>query len=123
MNQLANQIFEDPPAVLIIFKLVEAGACGSQQDCVAGNSLLGRKFDGARHRSGAVGGNDASEFRFNLVRGRANQEDAARVASKRFPQDGIVAAFVLASENHQQIPGKRIERFQRGVHILSLIHI
>ena len=116
----ADELLENASAMLVILKLVEARAGRSQQNRVAGLRALGGDFHGARHRSRALDGNDAAKLRFDLVRGAADQQHHARVPPQRIAQDRVIAAFVLAAQNHQQRCRESIERLERGVHVGGL---
>ena len=119
-RKLADELFEDASALLVILKLVEARAGGRQQNGVAGLRASAGDFHGARQRLRALDGNDAGELRFDLVRRAADQQRHARVAAQRLAKNRVVAAFVLAAQNHQHISRKCVERLERGVDVGGL---
>ena len=116
-GEIPDELLKDASAMLVTLKLVEARAGGSQQDRVAGLRAFGGDFHGARHGARPLHGNDAAELRFDLVRGAADQQHHARVPPQRVAQNGVVAALVLAAENHQHISGEGVQRLERGVHV------
>src|SRR5208337_1688297 len=72
--QLSNQLFEDPSALLVILKLVEAGASRGQKHDVSRLRGMCGNLHGAVQRGGAFDGHAAGDLLFYLVRGRANQQ-------------------------------------------------
>src|SRR5690349_22714852 len=112
-----HKLFEDAAAVLVILKLVEAGAGGSEQDNIAGARGVSGGFDGAVEGSGLLDGHTASDLLFDFVRGGANQKREDGFFPQWGLQHGIVAAFVFSTQNNQDAAGKSVERFQGGVDI------
>ena len=65
-------------------------------------------------------GHAAGKLLFDFFGRGADQQRENRFFVQRFLQHGVVAAFVFAAENDQDVPGKCVERFQGGVDIGGL---
>src|SRR5208337_1167728 len=118
--QLLNQLFENPPALLVILKLVEAGAGWGQKHDVPGLRGMCGGPHCAIQGGGAFDGHTADDLLFYFVRGGANQQRKNGFSAQRFLQNAVVAALVLPAENNQDAPGKSVESFQSGVHVGGL---
>src|SRR5690242_19271157 len=118
--ELPDELLENPAAMLVILKLVEAGAGGSEQDDVAGLGGVSGGLDGAVQSAGAFDGDAAANLLLDLVRRSADQERQYGPLAQRLAQCGVVTALVFAAENDQDAAGKSIESFQSGVDIGGL---
>ncbi len=72
------------------------------------------------HGTRALDGDHATQLRLNFVGGGADQQHHARVLPQGFAKDGVVAPFILAAQNHQQVSRKSVQRLDRGVNVGSL---
>src|SRR5713101_316385 len=66
--QLMHQLLEDAAAMLVVLKLIEAGACRGKEHHVAGTRCMRGNFHGALDRSGALDGHAAGDLFFNFFR-------------------------------------------------------
>src|SRR5215472_5647198 len=112
-----HELFEDPAAMFVVLKLVVAGAGGGKQNDVSGLSGMRSDFDGALEGSGLLDGHAAGDLFFNFAGRSANQKSEDGFVAKRRLQQGVVTAFVFASQNNQDAARKRVERFRGGVHV------
>ena len=118
-RERADQLLEDASAMLVILELVEAGAGRRQQNRVAGLRVFGGECHGAVQRSRAFDGNHAAELRLDLFRG-APISSTMRARAAGLAQERVVAAFVLAAENHQQPPGNASRAFSVASTLVAL---
>src|SRR6266478_3484376 len=109
--KLADQFFENAPAVFVISELVETCASrGKQHDVARLRGVRGR-LDGALKSLSALNGYAACNLLLDFFRGRADEQREDRFLAQRLLQRGVVAAFVLAAENIENPAGKCVERF------------
>src|SRR3981189_1923103 len=101
--------------MFVIFKLIEAGARGREQNDVTGLRRVRGDFDRTLVGSGTFDGDAAVNLLFDLVRSGSDEERQDRFFAEWCLENGIVTAFVLATENDQDAGGKCVERFERGV--------
>src|SRR6266852_4115327 len=72
--QLVHQILEDAAAVLVVIKLVEAGARRREEYDIAGPRSLRSKFYRALDRSRALDRHASGDLLFNFLRSRADKQ-------------------------------------------------
>src|SRR5579863_1525212 len=121
LRQSAHEILKHPPTLLVILELVETRTRRSQQHHVSSPRSLGSHFNRARQRFGALQRHAASaNLLFNLLRSCPNQQRHNRLFPQRLLQHRVVATLILATQNDQHPPGKRIQRLQRCIHIRGL---
>ena len=99
-GQPLHYFLEHLPAMLVVAKLIEAGAGRSQQHDIAGLAArwprASRLSPGSRRaRSPAA----ALDLGLDLVRRRADRVNALHPLPQQFVQHGIVAALILAAKN------------------------
>ncbi len=68
VRQFADELFENPAAMFVIFKLIEAGAGRRKKDNVARARSMRSDFDRALQRSGAFHGNTIRNLAFDFLR-------------------------------------------------------
>src|SRR5664280_1267426 len=107
--QLANQIFENPSAVLVAVKLIEAGASWSQQHYIARTGRFTRALYCGLERPDACD-LSPSRLRLDLGGGRTNGIDALHSLLEQRIQHTVIAAFVFAAKNEVNVAGKRLQR-------------
>src|SRR5581483_2694008 len=114
------QFFEHAPAVLVVFELVEAGAGGGEEDDVAGSGRFGSLFDCHLEGTGTQDVGGARDLRFDFFGGGADGVHALGALAEQRREHGVVAALVLAAEDHVQIGGERFQGFDGGVNVGGL---
>ena len=77
--EFTDDLLENAPALLVIFKLVKTRAGGSQQDGVARLRALRGHFYGSRHGTGVFYGNYSGELFINFFRRASDQQHHTRV--------------------------------------------
>src|SRR5215472_926309 len=116
-GQGKHQLPKDAAAVLVVVKLVEAGAGRRQQhDIARGGGLKGladRALDGA----GAQQGRRSLDLRGDLIGGGADQVGAPGAGTQQRVEDRVVAALVLASQDNVDVAGEGFQGLHRGVNI------
>ena len=108
----ANEFLEDMSAMLVILKLVEAGAGRSENHDVARLGGMCGDLHGAVQGDGAFDGHAAGDLLFDFVRGGANQQSKNGFFAQGLLQDGVVAALVFSAENDQDAARKSVEAFK-----------
>src|SRR5580704_11116081 len=103
MFQILDQLFEDLPALLVILKLIEAGAGRGEQYDIAGTGVRRCFSDCARERAAGNQADRAFEMRCNFVGGRADQEHGVGLGAETLAHDCVVAAFIGAAENDPEV--------------------
>src|SRR5262245_61559204 len=106
-----DQFFEDAAAMLVVLKLVEASAGRRKQNDITWASSVGRRLNGVLEGFGALNCDASRNLLFDLVSGCADQEGEDSLLTQRLPQQRVIAAFVLTSEDNQDATRKSIERF------------
>src|SRR5664280_779038 len=114
--QLANQIFENPSAVLVAVKLIEAGASWSQQHYIARTGRFTRALYCGLERPDACD-LSPSRLRLDFCGGCANGIEALHSLFEQRIQHTVVAALVLAAKNEVDATGKRLQRLDGRIHI------
>src|SRR5438132_4665140 len=105
-GQPLHQRFEDFAPVLVISKLVEAGAGGSQQHDISRLGIGACTLHGVVERFGMHNLGRVFNLRFNLLCCCADCIDALYSLAQKIVEDGVVAAFVFSSENKMDVRGK-----------------
>src|SRR3989442_1429807 len=101
-----HQFFEDFAPVLVISKLVEAGAGGSQQHDISRLGTCACPLNGTVQRFRMNNLGRFPDPRFNLVCCCADGIDALYSLAQKIVEDGVVAAFVFSSQNKMDVRGK-----------------
>src|ERR1035437_3145072 len=114
--QLANQVLEDPSAVFIAVKLIEAGTGRSQQHYIARTGGFAGALDRVLERPDAYD-LSSSHLRLNLCRCRADGVHPLHSLFEQCIQHAVVAALVLATKNEVNAAGERLQRLNGRVHI------
>jgi hypothetical protein len=73
--QCAHQFLESVPAMLVIFKLIEAGAGWCEQYRIAFSRSFVGQFDGPIQRAGVYEMHSAVQLRSDFFRCRANEQN------------------------------------------------
>ena len=95
-----NELLENAAAMFVIFKLVEAGACGREQDNVAGLRRARSDFHRAMQCPRTFDGDAAGDLAFDFLGGSADEQGKNCLFTQRRLQNRVVAALVLAAENN-----------------------
>src|ERR1044071_7937030 len=103
--------------MLVIFKLIEAGARRRKQHHVARGGGFERLAHSTFQRARADDRRGILHVRGNLVRGGADQVNALHPLAQQWVQHCVVAAFIFAAQNDVDVRGKRLQRFHRGVNV------
>src|ERR1035437_787095 len=117
--QLANQIFEDPSAVFVAVKLIEAGTGRSQQHYIGLTGRFTRALDCGLQRPDACD-LGSLRLRLDLSGSRADGVHALHSLLEQRIQHTVVAALVLAAKNQVNAPGKRLQRLDGRVNVGGL---
>src|SRR5271155_2517103 len=117
LRQLVDQVFEDAAAVFVVFKLIQAGAGGREQNGVAGLGDLFGAVHGAFERFYKFQSYAAGDVAGDFVGGAANQQGANGTLAQLLAEGAVVAVFVFAAENDNYAAGEGFQGFQGGVHI------
>ena len=98
-SPFVDKFLEDAAAVLVAFKLVEAGAGGRQQDHFAGVRGSGGRADGVVQRFAGVEWDHAAQLRLDFGGGGADGVDGAHARAQQRRELGVVGVLVFAAEN------------------------
>src|SRR5215472_14874934 len=103
--------------LLVIFKLIEAGTCRSEQNSVARLRGANGELHGSIQSLGVDVRHRISEIRRDLAGRRAYQNRRSPMLLERLGQRRVRAALVFAAQNHDEWSRKRFDRLQRRVYI------
>src|SRR5271165_2995921 len=123
-GQRSYDFLEYFSAVFVVAELVETGTGRSEQHDIARLGSLGRVLDSGFQSFGVIDFG-ASAFRgdnlrFDLGGGGPDGVNALHALPEQIVQDGVVAAFVLATENEVDVGGERFDCLDGGVDIRCL---
>ena len=113
----AHKLLEDAATMLVVLKLVEAGARRREQHHVARLRLFLRPGDRPLHRSSSLYLHDTGELRLDLFRCRTNGDNRLHPRAQQRRQRAIVRVLVLAAENQPDAARKGLDRLRRRIDI------
>src|SRR5947207_6500401 len=103
--------------MLIVFKLVEAGAGRREQHYVTRPRQSMRTFDGIVERLARQNLNSRPDLRTDFLRCGTDRVYALHALTQERVHQRVVAVFVFASENEMDIAAKRLDGFDGRVDI------
>src|SRR5579884_1242567 len=115
-----HHVFEDSPPVLVIFKLIEAGAGGCEEDDVTLFRCRGRTPDSSFQGFGVDDLGGSGDLRLDFLCRRTDGVHALDALAQEIVQDRVIAALVFAAEDHVDVAGERFERLDGCIHIGGL---
>src|ERR1700728_3271316 len=115
--EFSHQAFEFPPAMLVIFELIETRAGRREQHGIAADRPRARFLTGSVESAAGDHANLAAQLRADLFSRRSNEQRGVRFFLQRRGQRRVVAVLVLASENDPEGAWKRRDSFQSRVDI------
>ncbi len=97
-----DNFFEQPPAMLIVLKLIEARASRSKQNNVPATAdSLARRTAFSRVPACSISGR-ALNLRLDLRRRRTNRVHPFHPLPQQIVKHAVIAAFILAAENQSE---------------------
>lgn len=103
--------------MLIVFELIETGACRRQQNDVSGLGTLGSELYRPLKRFGVNVRHNISQIRRDFFRGGADEQRRFCACAQRLAQRRVWAAFVLASKDYEQRARKRFDGFESRIDV------
>src|SRR5438132_1743946 len=105
-GQPLHQRFEDFAPLLVISKLVEAGAGGREQHDISRLGTCACPLNGTVQRFGVNNLGRVFNLRFDLLCCCADGINALYSLAQKIVEDGIVASFIFSAENKIYVRGK-----------------
>src|SRR5438552_2783599 len=106
LGQPLHQRFEDFAPLLVISKLVEAGAGGREQHDISRLGTCACPLNGTVQRFGVNNLGRVFNLRFDLLCCCADGINALYSLAQKIVEDGIVASFIFSAENKIYVRGK-----------------
>src|SRR5205807_4219280 len=103
--------------MLVIFKLIEAGASRCEQYSIAFSRVFISQRHGTLQSSGALKRHRPTELRGNFFRRRADKQNEFGSFTQYRHQRGVVTAFILAAENDEESARKSLQGLYRCVDV------
>jgi hypothetical protein len=110
-------LLEDPAAVFVVFKLIEARTGRGQQNHVAGNGFAGGFADRSLERARFDHAGHPANLLFDLFRCRADGVNGFDPCAQQSMQLRVVRVFILPAEDQVNVTGKGGDGFRGRVHI------
>src|SRR5271156_904543 len=112
-----DEVLEDLPALLIVFKLIEAGAGGREQNDFAGLRGVGCFGYGRVERAGINDGRRSFDMSDDLFGGRADGVDGPDALLNERAHEAVVGVLVLAAENQVDTGWEGRDGFHGGIDV------
>src|SRR5271166_6674511 len=115
--QCVDKFLEDATALLVVFKLVVAGAGGSEHHHFAGARGRGCGGDGFVEGFTGVDGDNAAQILLDFGRRDADGIDGNDALAQQIGKHGVGRAFVLSAQNEMYAATEGRDSFGGGVHV------